>query len=222
MRKLSLFLFSLAMTLSAAAQYVPRAGAAGKDFSTPNMFGCVGFGPIGSGTGTHGAQTLYLTASGGTLQGSSTCGGTTGMTFRIDSMIASGIFDGTTPVSVSTGASCALGTAGGCNATAYSSGYTFNQATTATTAVTYTLPVAAAGKQYCVSNSVNASNATATGAITIQTSGTGQFIIFSDGTLSGSGGNVKSGGAGGDAGCVVGVDATHWYFYYSRGTWTKT
>ena len=48
------------------------------------------------------------------------------------------------------------------------------------------------------------------GALTIQTSAAGQFIIFTDGTLSASGGYVISGGAARDSACVVGVDSTHW------------
>jgi len=43
-------------------------------------------------------------------------------------------------LTVTTSASCTLGTTSGCNATAYSSGYTFNEEATAATAVTYTLP----------------------------------------------------------------------------------
>lgn len=95
-----------------------------------------------------------------------------------------------------------------------------NQEATAATAVTYTLPTAATGLQKCFDNSYNGSAAD-TGVLTIATSATGQFIIFTDGTLSATGGNVTSGGAGGDAACVVGVDTTHWQLYVQRGTWTK-
>lgn len=96
----------------------------------------------------------------------------------------------------------------------------FNQNATAATAITYNLPTAAAGIQKCFSNSNNGSAAD-TGVLTIATSATGQFIIFTDGTLSATGGNVTSGGAASDAACVVGVDATHWQLYVQRGTWTK-
>ena len=136
------------------------------------------------------------------------------------SLIASGIVDGEAPITLTTGASCTLGTASGCNATAYDSGYTFNQEATAATAITYTLPTAAAGKQYCVGNSYNGSAAT-TGTLEILTSASGQFIIFTDGTLSATGGYVLSGGAAGDAACVVGTDSTHWQLYVQRGTWAK-
>jgi len=100
------------------------------------------------------------------------------------------------------------------------SGYYNNQNATAATAVTYNLPTAAAGKQFCFTNSFNGTAAN-TGVLTIATSATGQFIIFTDGTLSATGGNITSGGAASDASCVVGVDSTHWQLYSQRGTWTK-
>ena len=96
----------------------------------------------------------------------------------------------------------------------------FNENATAATAMTYNLPTAAAGKQFCISNANNGSAAN-TGVITIATSATGQFIIFTDGTLSATGGNVTSGGAASDAACVAGVDSTHWQLYVNRGTWAK-
>lgn len=98
--------------------------------------------------------------------------------------------------------------------------YHFNENATAATAVTYNLPTAAAGKQFCFSNANNGSAAN-TGVLTVATSATGQFIIFTDGTLSATGGNVTSGGAAADAACVAGVDTTHWMLYVQRGTWTK-
>lgn len=100
-----------------------------------------------------------------------------------------------------------------------SSGFYFNQHATAATAITYNLPTAAAGKQFCFANSNN--GAANTGALTIATSAAGQYIIYTDGTLSASGGNIASGGAAGDAACMVGVDSTHWIAYVQRGTWTK-
>ena len=104
--------------------------------------------------------------------------------------------------------------------TTLNSAFYYNQHATAGTAITYNLPTAAAGKQFCFGNSYNGSNPD-TGALTIATSASGQFIIFTDGTLSATGGNVASGGAAGDAACVVGVDSTHWQFYKTQGTWTK-
>lgn len=129
-------------------------------------------------------------------------------------LILNGIIDGKAPVTITTGSSATVG------AGTYNSGYTINQNATAATAITYTLPVAAAGKQYCVTNSYNGSAPT-TGVITLATSAAGQFIIFTDGTLSATGGNVTSAGAAADAACVVGLDATHWQLYVNRGTWTK-
>lgn len=98
--------------------------------------------------------------------------------------------------------------------------YHFNENATAGTAVTYNLPTAAAGKQFCFANANNGSAAN-TGVLTVATSASGQFIIFTDGTLSATGGNVTSGGAAADASCVVGVDSTHWMLYTQKGTWTK-
>lgn len=136
------------------------------------------------------------------------------------SVIAGGISDGTAPVTVTTVSSCTLGTASGCDTNAYSSGYTFNQHATAATAITYTLPTAAKGKQFCVGNSYNGSAAN-TGTLELLTSASGQYIIFTDGTLSATGGYVISAGAAGDFACVVGVDTTHWLFRPSQGSWTK-
>ncbi len=129
------------------------------------------------------------------------------------SLLATGIVDGTAPMTVTTGSSATLGGT-------YKSGYTLNEHATAGTAITYTLPTAAAGLQYCVGNAYNGSAAN-TGVITLATSASGQYLIWTDGTLSASGGNTTSGGAGGDFACVVGVDSTHWLFRPSQGTWTK-
>lgn len=127
-------------------------------------------------------------------------------------LIVTGTLDGKAPVTVTTGSTASLGGS-------FSSGYTFNQEATAATAITYTLPTAAAGKQYCVSNSYNGSAAT-TGTLKVQTSASGQFVIDASGTLSASGGYVISSGVAADAACFVGVDATHWQQYTNRGSWT--
>ena len=131
----------------------------------------------------------------------------------VGNSLVTGINDGTAPMTVTTGTSGSLGGT-------YKSGYTINEEATAAQAVTYTLPTAAAGLQYCVGNGYNGSNSN-TGALTIATSASGQFIIFTDGTLSATGGNVASGGAAADFACVVGVDSTHWLFRPTSGTWTK-
>jgi hypothetical protein len=121
------------------------------------------------------------------------------------SLLATGIVDGTTPVTITTTATATLGGT-------YHSGYTFNN--DGATAVTYTLPTAAAGLQYCARNDTGA-----TGTLKLQTSATGQFID-NVGANTATGGYVISGGALGDAACVVGVDATHWMLYVQLGTWT--
>lgn len=129
------------------------------------------------------------------------------------SLLASGNVDGKAPVTITFGTTATLGGT-------FRSGYTYNQEATAAAAVAYLLPTAAAGLQYCVGNSWNGSAAT-TGVLTVNTSASGQFIVFTDGTLSATGGNVTSGGAAADAACFVGLDATHWQMYTQRGTWAK-
>jgi len=137
------------------------------------------------------------------------------------SLYATGIIDGKATVNVSTTTPCTLGTASAnCSAANSLSGYTVNEHATAGTAIVYNLPTAAAGLQYCVANGYNGSAAN-TGTLELLTSATGQFIIYTDGTLSATHGNVTSTGAAGDAACVVGVDATHWMLYVNRGSWTK-
>lgn len=151
-------------------------------------------------TGTQLASSLALTTP--------NIGAATGTSLLVTSNL-----DGTAPVIVTTGTT---GTPGA----TFNHSYSFNEEATAGTGVNYTLPTAAAGKQYCIANANNGSAAN-TGVLTITTSASGQFIIFTDGTLSATGGNVTSGGAAADAACVVGVDSTHWLLYVQSGTWTK-
>jgi hypothetical protein len=121
-----------------------------------------------------------------------------------------GTLDGKATVTLTTGTSATLNAA--------LTAYTVNQEATAATAVTYTLPTAAAGIQQCVANGNNGSAAD-TGTLRINTSASGQYID-QDGTLSASGGYVISGGAAGDKACFIGIDATHWEMYTQKGTWT--
>jgi len=91
--------------------------------------------------------------------------------------------------------------------------YTFNVYATNSTAVTYTLPVSALGKQRCYRNYVGR-----TGSIRINTSASGQYIDV-NGVNTASGGYVTSGGALGDGICFVGMDAWQWASYPTSGTW---
>jgi hypothetical protein len=122
------------------------------------------------------------------------------------SLLATGIVDGTAPLTVTTGDAANLGTT-------YKSGYTYNNNSTTGNATTYTLPTAGAGLQYCIKNYTGR-----TGVLTFQTSAAGQYIDL-DGTNSATGGLIHSAGAAGDGACVVGVDATHWVAYPQKGTW---
>jgi hypothetical protein len=167
----------------------------------------IGFSDDIAGTGiAHSASGEWSFYSGSVLQFKFNSSGVTA-----SNLLATGIVDGTAPITLTTGASATLGGT-------YNTGYTFNQHATAATAITYTLPTAAAGKQYCVKNSYNGSAAD-TGTITLQTSASGQFLI-SNGTLSATGGYIISAGAAGDAICAVAIDATHWEVYAQSGTWT--
>ncbi len=98
--------------------------------------------------------------------------------------------------------------------------FTVNQEATAATGVTYTLPTAASGLQFCIDSGWNGSAAN-TGVLTLATSAAGQFLVYTDGTLSATGGNVTSGGAARDGACVYGIDSTHWMFLPHSGVWTK-
>ena len=120
------------------------------------------------------------------------------------SVLASGIIDGTVPIDITTGTSASLGGT-------YKTGYTFNNQGSA---VTYTLPTAAAGLQFCVKNYTGRSN-----TVRVNTSAAGQYIDYV-GANTASGGYVISAGALGDGACFVGADATHWVMYNSLGTWT--
>ena len=98
--------------------------------------------------------------------------------------------------------------------------FTVNQESTAATGVAYTLPTAASGLQFCIDSGWNGSAAN-TGILTLNASASGQYLVFTDGTLSASGGNVTSAGAARDGACVYGIDSTHWMFLPHSGTWTN-
>ena len=138
-------------------------------------------------------------------------GGTAPSTGKFTTLLATGILDGRAPITITTSSTALLGLS-------YNSGYTFNQNATAAAATTYTLPTAAAGKQYCVGNSDNAGTAN-TGTIQVVTSGSGQYIHY-NGARSGSGGYIISAGAAGDKACFVGTSATDWEAYVQFGLWS--
>lgn len=159
-------------------------------------------------TGTQIASSIALAGNPTTTTASASDNSTKiATTAYVDRVAASSI------VTLTTGTTATLSTA-----------LTVNQEATAGTAVAYTLPPAAAAtassSQFCVSNGNNGTSAD-TGVLTINASASGQFIVFTDGTLSATGGNVTSGGAAADAACFVGLDTTHWLMYVNRGTWTK-
>lgn len=156
-------------------------------------------GNVGIGTTTPGA----MLAVGNTSQFQVSSSGAV----TSQSLLATGIVDGTTPITLSTTTTVNLGGT-------YKSGYTFNNYATASTAITYNLPTAAAGLQYCVRNYTGK-----TGTLQVNTSAAGQYIDV-NGVLTASGGYVISAGALGDSACFIGVDGTHWAMFTNMGTWT--
>jgi trimeric autotransporter adhesin len=162
---------------------------------------------------TSGSTTLSASATGGTLNlGSTNATVTSAGAAAVTQLLASGIVDGQAPVTLTTGTTASLGGT-------YQSGYTFNQEGTAATAVTYTLPTPAAGKQYCIKNSYNGSAAN-TGVLTLAVATPGTHFIIYNGTKGTSTGTITSGGAAGDAMCAVAISATLWEAYVQVGTWT--
>lgn len=132
------------------------------------------------------------------------------------SLLATGIVDGTVPVTVTTGTTANLGTT-------YKSGYTFNQEATPGTGVTYTLPATALGLQYCVQNSGTTAGGPDTGVLTVYPP-SGSYVILAGvvNTIGGGGTHgVVSGGAAGDGACFVAIDATHWQVLVLSGAWAE-
>ncbi len=131
------------------------------------------------------------------------------------SLVATGIVDGTAPITITTGTTANLGST-------YSSGYTLNQEGTAGTGVTYTLPATAVGKQYCVQNS-GTTSVVNTGVLTVYPPASSYVILNGVVNTVGGGGThgVASGGAAGDGACFVAIDATHWEVFPLKGTWTE-
>lgn len=98
------------------------------------------------------------------------------------------------------------------------SGYYINKHATASTAVTYTLPTAVAGMQFCFKNSRGAGGAN-TGALTIHPAA--DAYIEMDGTETHAvHHNVSSSGAAGDMITLLAVDSTHWSVIGRTGSWT--
>lgn len=84
-------------------------------------------------------------------------------------------------------------------------------------ALTYTLPTITSGTvglQYCFRNA-----ATKTGAITI--TAPASTYIDKDGANGSAAGTLVSGGAAGDAACVVAVSTTQYMAYVAKGAWTN-
>lgn len=81
-------------------------------------------------------------------------------------------------------------------------------------ALTFNAPAGVAGVQRCYRNA-----ATRTGVITIQMATSNTVDV--DGANGTSAGTLVSGGALGDAVCIVSDAVNHWYGYVQKGTWTN-
>jgi hypothetical protein len=137
-------------------------------------------------------------------------GGTLATRLTIDAsgnVLAVGVLDGLSKVTLTTGDTANIGTT-------YMAEYTLNNNGTAANATTYTLPAALStgGQQMCIRNYTGK-----TGVLAFQAPAS--VYLDLDGTNSSAAKKVKSGGAAGDAACAVSVDATHWIIYPSKGTW---
>jgi hypothetical protein len=182
-----------------------------------------GNGSFGGTLGVTGHVTLEgVTSTGATGTGNLVFSGTPTLVTPIlgaataTSLLATGIVDGTAPITITTGTTANLGST-------YKSGYTFNQEGTAGTGVTYTLPATAVGLQYCVRNSiVSGTGAADTGVLTVYPAASSYVILNGVRNTIGGGGThgVASGGAAGDSACFVAIDATDWEVFVIRGTWT--
>ena len=168
-------------------------------------------GPLSLYCNPNGSATTALTAYNSTNRTVVSIGCPSGAV-TVPSLLSTGINDGLISTVVTDGTSATL-----CTNVLQN---TFNQEATAKQRVTYTLCTAAAGKHQCVFNSNNGTSPN-TGVLTVATSAAGQFIIFTDGSLSASGGSVTSGGAAADSACFVGVDSKHWQMLVNSGIWAK-
>jgi hypothetical protein len=86
-----------------------------------------------------------------------------------------------------------------------------------TAACTITVPVPAAGNEFCVANDVGVSS-----VITFSAIGSSAFYGKTDQSAYGTAGTgtFVSGGAAGDKICLLGKDATHYNTASFNGTWT--
>ena len=196
--------------------YVGSSGTAGW-FDLPNAlpaatsfmeFAAVGSAhSVGSMVGVTGTNTVVLNTSPALV--TPALGAATAT-----SLLATGIVDGTAPITITTGTTANLGAT-------YKSGYTFNQEATAGTGVTYTLPATAVGLQYCVQNS-GTTGVINIGVLTVYPPSSSYVILNGTVNTVGGGGThgVASGGAAGDGACFVAIDATHWQVFPLKGTWT--
>jgi hypothetical protein len=160
---------------------------------------------VGAGTYKYGLLEVAGTWSGQQTFVAPVLGAATGT-----SLMATGRVDGTVGMLEST-ADAALTVS---VATHGHSSYFMNKGNSAANSIV-TLPTAESGLQYCSKNYTGI-----TQVLTLQTSAAGQYIDL-DGTLTATGGFIHSDGAAGDGVCVIGVNATTWVAYPSKGTWNR-
>jgi len=172
-------------------------------------------------TGAAIGQTMYIGTTATTINRTSAAQTLAGITLTTPdigaatgtSLLATGIVDGLTNITISTSTPVTVGGAGKLQ------GVYLNQHATPATAMVYNLPVASAGQQFIVKNSHGAGGAN-TGVLTIHPV-TSSYINY-NGTNCTVSYDLVSGGAAGDYAAVVGTDATHWEVVGYKGTWTCT
>jgi hypothetical protein len=122
------------------------------------------------------------------------------------SLIVTGVIDGLTSVVTTTLTTVSV------ESPERMSIYIYNNPTTPSAGVTFTLPSASvAGKGRCYANETGV-----TSAMTFNTSGAGQYIGV-NGVNTASGGYITMAGALGDAVCFTSKDSTHWKAWVSHG-----
>lgn len=127
------------------------------------------------------------------------------------SLLATGIVDGTAPITLTaTSSDYQVGAT-------YKSGYTFFQPTSSSAANSAILPAVVAGCQYCIGN-----YAAKTGTLTVKTkTGSGVQYIDLDGVLTANTGHIQATAVAGNLACFVGLSGSVWKAIPTKGVWSR-
>lgn len=138
------------------------------------------------------------------LQGRAVCTDTPSDAQALVWSAASGCWKATTGVAVLISTSGPVADPGGTSVVQFNN---------AAGALTFNAPAGVAGYQRCYRNATGKS-----GAITVQMAASNTVDL--DGVNGSAAGTLVSGGALGDAVCIVSDATNHWYAYVQKGTWT--